>query len=195
MGQSVDEFRAKTLNYHLNCEMLMNYLIANYFFPKTRPSSFDTLILEKMSFSRKINIMRELTAEPFCHSLGKLYENIVWNKVIYQKKGKKTKKEISLKYIEGIKINKELFTFKDLMTHLNRINDIRNHLSHNLVLSPVQLKEAFPGKSKYVFISKSKINMECKGSMEELEESYNFVFYFIKGLKKKADKKVNKKKI
>mgnify|MGYP003976563483 CR=1 FL=1 len=165
MGKEVNEFRIEALQTHIGCEMYMNKFIYDFFFTPNNEYTFvfTPLILDRLSFSKKIQIIENLFKHSSnLHILKKRYPSINFNV-----KGLK---------IIGFSIKKEKYSIKELIKALSKINTIRNHLAHNSVFDYSKHKGMFP-------VEKFPMNMEYKGNKKELLESREYVNSFFKHFK------------
>jgi hypothetical protein len=175
IGETVDEFRARAIQRHLFAEMFMNNLITTFISGNKYNSNIsgalilDNLIMDAISFRRKIEIISAIFKDNAYHELLlKTYEN----KIDVNEKGE----VIGIQSEEGTSLS-----VREFIKSLETINSIRNHLAHTLVIDVTEVISQRPYEN-------SPLDMNKKGDMDSLDRSYIFVSAFFNSWKIKKQK-------
>lgn len=170
MGETVNEFRNIVLSRHLNSELMMNGFIINYFFKINLDNidirnTFNDIILEKISFQKKIEIVKVIIDNPkYNKKLKEDYTNLII------KKGK----PFSIILVDGSEL-----PIKKVIDGLRMTNDIRNHLVHHLVTDPSSFKE--PEVQRLYTNSRS--NMNYRGDLNKFNKAFDEILKFFTSLR------------
>jgi len=161
--KSVDDFRIRVVSDHIIAELFMNSFLTRYFLEIYDGNSiFTDLVLNWTSFFRKYQTINTIFNKGTYHmQLKNLYSNFKFqnNKVV------------------GLKLkNGKILSSKKLISELETLNIIRNHLFHNLVMDTSSNK--FLKKMK-----NSKIDMNLRGDIAQSKRSYRYIRTFFMGVR------------
>ncbi len=169
MGDDVNSFRLRAIHCHLNIDNYMDMIISHFIF-KTASETYsggsflNALILDNMDFGRKIHIIEDIFKESrYNQFLTKIYSN----KFIFNNK----KSIVNVEITEG-----KSFKISELIKHLYRINNIRNHLAHTLVSNLDKREDLTEWKN-------TTIDMNLYGDESQLNQSHEFAAMVLSGLR------------
>ncbi|MBU4352187.1 MAG: hypothetical protein KJ939_03850 [Nanoarchaeota archaeon] len=164
MGETVEQFRLDAIKKHILIEFSIHQVITRYILQVfDRWSLFDELILDELGFLKKVQILEKIFKSPHSWRLKEVYTNIIFEKG--NVKGIKTK-------------NGKILSKLSLIKKLKKINQIRNHLAHRLVMDINIMDEL-------KIFSGSIGDMNYRGTKIELENACKYAENFFHSLRLK----------
>ena len=165
----VENYRLYALQCHLNLENFMNLFITRYIHksiyngPIENYATFEDLILTTLTFNTKIKIISQIFKD---ESKNKILPQIFSSKFTFNKK----------KEVIEVNISGRSFDVKTVIKYLDRVNAIRNHLTHSFYIFD-------PTEHEYMTsLKNSKVDVNFKGNKSQLEESHKYAVEFLHGL-------------